>query len=279
VTFIADFMNTVFDILVAPFGNSAAWAMMVISLLSGIVLLLLFKASTNQVKLAEAKRKLLGHLYEMGLYQESLRVLLRIQLQLAKANLKYLSRALPALIVMTIPVVLILAQLNSRFAYRPFLPEEAALLTVTVSSEGPSLLDNLSLLTPAAVSVESLPVRDYQARTITWRIRVLAEGRHELKVVSSKNQQWDKLLVAGSHRAGMPLTRLANDRERAGWHHTILNPGEMPLAKDSPVTNIALQLPSRETRYAGVRLGWIWAFCIFSLLFGFLLKDFFKVKI
>ncbi len=273
-TIIANVMNSLFDTLVAPFGNAAAWAMTILSGLIGLLMLLLFKASTNQKKLATAKRHLLGHLYEMGLYQENLRVLFRIQGDLAKANLRYLSVTLPALVTLIVPVVLILAQLDSRFAHRPFLPRETALVTATVAAGQDELLDDLTLLAPEAVAVETLPVRDYDARTITWRVRVLAEGTHELILTTSDGSRWTKQLAAGD---GLP--RLAANRERAGWHHALLNPAEAPLPKDSPVLNIALQLRARETHYAGIRLNWLVAFCILSLVFGFALKDLFKVQI
>ncbi len=274
-TFIADIMNIFFDLLTRPFGSSAAWAMIFISLPTGIVMLLLFKWSTNQEKLAAVKRRLLGHLYELGLYQENLGVLFRIQADLAKANLRYLATTLPALLVIVVPVVLILAQLDSRFAHRPFAPGESTLVTATVTPENQKLLDDLTLETPSAVVVETLPVRDYLNLTATWRIRVAAAGEHELTLANAAGDSWTKGLVAGA--GGLP--RLAADRERAGWHHALLNPAEPPLPKDSPVARISLQLPNRQTRYLGIKLHWLLAFCVFSLLFGLALKDVFKVRI
>ena len=78
-------------------------------------------ATTPQDRL-RARAGLVGHVYELGLYQDSLRVMLRIQRSLAAANLRYLALTLPALAAMLIPLALILPQFEARFARRPFGP-------------------------------------------------------------------------------------------------------------------------------------------------------------
>ena len=274
-TFLSEFLNRIFDLLVAPFGTGAAWAMAFIALVTGILMLLLFKWSTNQDRLAAVKSRLLGHLYELGLYQENLRVMFRIQADLARANLRYLATTLPALLAIVVPLVLILAQLDSRFAHRPFLPGETTLVTATVDPASAALLSELELMSSAAVRVESLPVRDQARLTATWRVRVDGEGRHELTLATPDGARWTKQLVAGS--SGLP--RLAQKREQASWRQFLFNPAETPLPGDSRITSISLRLPARQTRYLGIGLHWLAAFCIFSLAFGFALKDVFKVKI
>jgi hypothetical protein len=274
VTVIADAMNGLFDLLCVPFGGHAAWAMLALSILTGVAMLLLFKVSTNQDRLELAKRRLLGHIYEMGLYQENLGVLFRIQRDLAVANLRYLGVTLPALAAIILPIILILAQLDIRFAHRPFAAGESSLVTARVLPGQEGLLDGLSLTASEGVRVETFPVRDHRALTASWRVRVTGTGEHELTVSAPDGGGWSKRLVAGG---GLP--RLAATRERAGLHHLLFNPAEKPLPGDSPLAEISLRLPDRETRYLGVPLHWLVAFCLFSLGFGFALKDVFKVKI
>ena len=94
--------------------------MIAVSVLTAIWALLLFKVTTRQKKLTTVVRdRLFGHIYEMGLYQDHLGVMGRIQRDLAWANLRYLGLTLPALLVLTVPMVITLAQLDSRFAHRP----------------------------------------------------------------------------------------------------------------------------------------------------------------
>lgn len=270
---IAQGANRLFDLLAAPFGGSAAWGMVVLSALSGVVLLLLFKVGTPQERLAAARRRLTGHIYEIGLYQDDLRVLLRIQRDMVLANLRYLGTAAPAILLLLPPVLVILAQLDARYAHRPLAPGETTLVTAVVAPDRPELLDGLTLTVPDGLRLDSAPVRDHDAGTATWRVLAEAPGDHEV-TIHADGGAWSKRLPVGD---GLP--RLAETREHGGWHHLLFNPGESPLPGRAPLREIAVELPSRRTAYAGVHLNWLLAFCLFSLVAGFALKDVFRVKV
>lgn len=272
-TLIAKLMNGLFDLLAAPFGGSAEWAVFVLSLLVGLVLLLLFKAATNQDKLVAARQVLTGRVYEMGLFQDHLGVLFKIQRDLLLANLRYLRYSFPALLVLLIPTVLILAQMDAHYGHRPFQPGEKALVTVTVEPGQPMLLRDMTLETPTGLTVEAGPLRNVQENSVSWRVGIDAEGRHDLAVLLPGQQRVSKLLVAGE---GTP--RLAVKREKESLLRILLNPAEDPLPKDQPVEAIALRLPARDLHYAGLGMHWLVALCIFSLAFGLAVKDLFKVR-
>jgi len=272
-TAIATAMNALFDLLCAPFDGHAALAVAVLSLLVGVVMLLLFKAATNQEALVSARRVVTGRVYEMGIYQDHLGVLARIQRDLAAANLRYLGRSAPALLAMALPLVLILAQLDARYAHRPFRTGERTLVTAAVAPDRAADLDGLALEAPAGVTVEAGPVRDRAAATATWRVRVDAPGRHELQVRLPDGGRVAKLLDAGE---GAP--RLAAVRERESLRRVLLNPAEAPLPGDQPVASVALDLPARHLAYGPVRTGWLVALAVFSILFGLAVKDLLRVR-
>lgn len=47
-TALANALNALFDLLCAPFGGAAEWAVAALSLLLGALMLVLFKAATDQ---------------------------------------------------------------------------------------------------------------------------------------------------------------------------------------------------------------------------------------
>ncbi|MCP4570936.1 MAG: hypothetical protein GY838_01165 [bacterium] len=272
-TFIATAMNTLFDLLAAPFGASAGWAVAVLSALIGGVMLLLFKWATNQDELVNARRVLTGRIYEMGLFQDHLSVLGKIQRDLAVANFKYLRWSLPALLVLLPPMVLILAQMDARYGHRPFLPGEQTLVTVAVAEDQSAILDGLILTAASGVTVETRPVRDHRRGLVHWRVRVDAAGDHQLTVTLPDGRTATKRIVGGE---GTP--RLARVREREGLVRVLLNPAEPPLPGDLPVESIALVLPDRRLDYGFVRTNWLVALIVFSLVAGLALKDVFRVR-
>lgn len=272
-TFIATALNALFDLLTAPFGAAAGWAVAVLSALTGVAMLLLFKWATNQDELVKARRVLTGRVYEMGLYQDHFSVLGRIQKDLAVANFRYLRWSLPALLVLLPPMVLILAQMDARFGHRPFRPGETALVTVVVGEDDAASLDGLVLTATDGVTVETRPVRDRRRGAAHWRVRVDAPGAHELTVRFAGGGTVTKRLVAGQ---GAP--RLAELREKESLKRILLNPAEAPLPGHLPLESIYLELPSRRLDYGIVRTNWLVALIVFSLAAGLASKDVFRVR-
>lgn len=271
---IANAMNRLCDLLVAPFGGSAAWAVAVLSALAGVGLLALFKATTPQARLRAVRARLFGHVYELGLFQESFTVMLRIQRDLAAANLRGLLLSLPALAAMIVPLALVLPQFEARFAHRPLRPGEAAVVTARLAPEHAALLDGLRLTAGDGVTVETLPVRDRRTATAQWRVRVRTAGRHELAVHLDGGPAWTKRLEAGP---GLPA--LAATRRQGGPLAALLSPAEPPLPAGAALAAIAVELPARETRYAGARLSWLVAFCLFSVAGGLAARPLLRVEL
>lgn len=268
---IAKLFSSLFDLVVALAGGSPALAMVLVSAVTAVWVLLLFKAVTPQEKLQATRDRLFGHIYEMGMYQDHLGVVGRIQRDLARTNFRYLGLTLPALVVLTIPMVITLAQLDSRFARRPLEPGETTVLSVTVS-EG-SDLAGLDLVVPDGVLIEAGPVSDGLAGAKAWRLGVVDPGAHEI-VIERDGQP----VATRTLQAGVDLVQV-NEKSEPGLLAPWLAPGARPLSGDSGLSELTLRYPDRSTRYLGIELDWLVAFMILSLLAGLAVKDVLKVSI
>ena len=272
-TWLTDIISNVFDLLVGLLGGSPLLVMLVVSVFTAVWALLLFKAVTPQARLTIIRDRLFGHIYEMGLYQEHLRVVGRIQGDLAQANLRYLSLTLPALVVLTVPMVFTLAQLDSRFAHRPFQPGESTVLSVKVSPDAGIALEDMTLETPPSLTVEAGPVRDTVSGALAWRLRAEDRGRHVLRIMHGKTELASREVVVGNE-----LTPLGTS-SRKDWLHGVIYPGAPPLPGDGSLDEVTLRMPERHTRYLGIEMHWMIAFMVFSLLGGLVLKDALRVSI
>ena len=268
-----DGMTRFFDLIFGPMAAWPAVAMVVVAVLTSVWALLLFKAVTPQKTLERVRDRLFGHIYEMGLYQDHLRVVARIQWDLARANLRYLSLTLPALVALTIPMVLTLGQLDARYSHRPLDPGEETVFRVTLAGGARADLSALRLETPAGVTVTAGPVRDRGTGEAAWRLRADQPGDFELVV-----HDGDRELVRREVPVGGGLRPVGQTSTR-DWLHSLLFPGAPVLAGDSPVAAMTLVLPVREVAYFGVGLDWLVAFMVFSLLGGLALKDALRVSL
>ena len=269
-TWIASLLNGLFDLLLRPFGG-APWAgLAVVSALVGVAMLLLFKVTTNQDLLARRRRELTGGLYELSLYQDSLTVMARLQARLLAANLRYLLASLPALVVLLPLALLVIVQLDARFQRRALQAGEEILVTARYAEN--ASVDRLTLEPGAGLVVAAGPVRDRAERAVWWRVRAERDAPAGLTVVHGADRFEKRLAPDGA------LGRLAATRVAAGWRHVLLHPAETPLPGAAVVTELKAELPARGPDRFGMP-GWLWGFCLFSIVGGLAVKGLFKVEI
>lgn len=262
-----------FDLVLAPFAGAPAWGLVFVSVLSAVWALLVFRLVTPQARLAAARERLLGHILEMGLYQDHLRVVGRIQRDLALANLRYVAASLPALAAMLLPMLLTLGQLEARFERRPLRVGESAVLAVTLAPSASARLDGLQVTAPPGVVVEAGPVRDAAAGAAAWRVRAAEPGRHRLQVMLDGREVATRDVVAGG---GLPRTAT---EAGTSWARALLYPGERQLPRGGEVAGTRLRYPGRDLRWLGLDLDWLLAFMAVSLAAGLVLKKPLKVEI
>src|SRR5579862_6826312 len=117
--------------LLAPFsGRSPMASLIPLSVLLGIAMLWVFGRTSNQAAIRKVKAELHAHLYEMRLFTDEPLLIWKAQWGLLKANVRYLSMMLVPALVLTIPMVLIFAQLECFYGYAPLEPGHEAIVTV-----------------------------------------------------------------------------------------------------------------------------------------------------
>ncbi len=262
----------VFDLLLAPFASVPALGLALISVLTSIWALLLFKAVTPQKLLDTTRDHLFGHIYEMGLYQDHLSVLARIQGSLARANLRYLGFTLPALLALTVPMVLTLGQLEGRYAHRPLKVGESTVVTIQVADDFLSDITSIDLETSDGLKVAAGPVRNRRTGTLAWRVEVLTDGSQELRFVKNGDLLEKYRLPVG---AGLPGLHGKTEKSALGL---LLFPASPEVDESRGLTGLTIQWPERHTSILGMQMHWLLAFMIISMVAGLALKGPLKVS-
>ncbi|RPJ42725.1 MAG: hypothetical protein EHM19_10000, partial [Candidatus Latescibacterota bacterium] len=255
-------VTAAFDGLIGLFGAfHPLVGLLVVSVLTGAVMLVIFRYTSNQKGIARAKDHIMAHILEVRLFQDDLRLQLASQRKILAANLRYMRYALAPMIVMLIPVLVILIQLDVRYARRPFLPGETTVLRAEVA-EGTDLA-SVRLELPAGVALETEALRVPDRSEVDWRLRVEREGAHEIAVEAGGERAIKRL------EAGPRLVKLADERKPGGLLGVWENPAESPLPRDSRFRSIAIDYPDRDLRLFGFGAHWLVVFFVVSVLFGF----------
>ena len=262
-----------FDILVWPFQAVAPlWPMLFISLVAGIVMLWIFGKVSNQAAIKRIRDRIRGNLIGVRLFQDDIGVLLRLQGTILRDTLRYMKHSMVPMVVMLVPVLLIMIQLNLRFAVRPLAPGETAVFKVRVR-DASALREGVALEAPEGVTIETPATRIPSEREVDWRIRADEPGRHAMKVRYRGEVAEKEVVVGGGWRSVSPL------RTGAGIIDNLLYPGERPLAASGMVESITVNYPDLEIKVFGFDIHWLVLFFVLSIVFGFAFKGVLGVEI
>jgi uncharacterized membrane protein (DUF106 family) len=286
--------GAVVDVLLYPL---AGWpplvGIAVISLLTAIGMLMVFRATSDQARLAQVKRRIHAGLFEIRLFNDDLRAVLRAQADILRANLIYLRLSAAPMLWMIVPLVLLIAQLQFRYGYEPLEPGRPALVKVqlrtgsepqAVPERARGVGPGVSLVTAdagppvalhasAGVRIEAGPLWIPSLRETTWRIVAETPGEHRLVVMAGEE------LVTKTVRADGGLPAVSPVRLERGFFNQVLYPAEPPLPSGGPVASITVMYPERALHVLGLGVHWLIVFFVLSIVFAFALRKRFGVVI
>jgi uncharacterized membrane protein (DUF106 family) len=265
-----------FDVILAPFSRmEPAIGLLVVSVVTGIVMLLIFGKTSNQKAITATKDKLKAYIMEMWIFRNDTRVMFGAIGNVIRNNIQYLRHSLRPIVFIIVPVLIIMVQLGIRYGFEPFEPGEEGVVRVEFA-EGvtPSEMD-LELTAPPGVRVTSPALRLDGERAVEWRFLAKLTGTHELSL-DTPGGTVHKSVVVGPERRIEPLSEL---RPLANTWDAFLYPAEPPLPRDGMVRAIHVSYPSRHDTLFGLGVHWLLIFFVVSLVAGFALKGVFGIDV
>jgi hypothetical protein len=268
-------LRPAFDLLLAPFAaGPPIVSLVLVSLLVSVLMLVVFKRTSDQAALAAVKRKIHAGLFEIRLFNDDLRAILRAQGEILRHNLTYLRLSLWPMVFLLPPLVLVIAQLQFHYGYEGLRPGQKTLLEVDLDPVAAGATrPQATLEVPAGLRAETEAAWIPAESQLFWRLVAEREGDYEIG-----------LDVAGAHvtktvRVTPRTVRLSPVRVDSGFLSQLLYPAEPPLPADSPVRAVHLSYPGREVSVLGYRMHWMIPFFVLSIVFAFALRGLFKVTI
>jgi uncharacterized membrane protein (DUF106 family) len=269
-------ISSFFDLVISPFKTiDPIWSLALFSLLIGIIMLIIFRYTSNQQKIRETKSKIRAYIFELSLFKDEIGIVLSAQKNIFIYNLKYIKYALKSMLFMMVPLVLILIQLESWYGHRPLKPDESAIVSLKLR-EGGHTLSDITLKAGEGIIVETPPLRIPEQNEIDWRIRARETGDHDLTFNVPGEEIRQKVIV--SEKGLVQVSRLAS-ASASGFTDTLLNPALRHLPGDSQVEQIKIDYPAMSIEIYKWHVHWLVIVFVLSIVFGFALKGLFRVEI
>ncbi len=269
-------LRPAFDLLLAPFAALPPMVpIALVSLLVSILMLLVFKRTSNQAALALTKRRIHAGIFEIRLFNDDLPAILRAQNAILRTNLSYLRLTLWPMLFILPPLALVMAQLQFHYGYEGLRPGERALLEVDLAPEAAGgARPQARLDLPPGLRAETEAVWIKAQSQLLWRLVAERDGDYELGLSIDGGPR-----IGKSVRVTPKAVRLSPQRVDAGFLSQLLYPAEPPLPASSPVRAVRLSYPEREVSLLGYGMYWMIPFFVLSIVFAFALRGPFKVTI
>jgi hypothetical protein len=266
-------VTKIFDVLVAPFGDHRMLALSVISLLTGVAMIFIFKAVSNQRRIRESRDKFKAYILEMRIYQDDIVLIHKALFKALATNLTYLRVSLVPILVLVAFVFVIFVQLDARYGRRSLQPDDKALLTVSLKDGLDPAEVPFELEPGEGLAVDSRPVRSASAGNIYWRIKATEPGSHRLGV-TVYDKTYDLPVVAEVSNAP-----IGHSRSAGSILDPLLHPSLPKIPKDSPIKAVRLRYPGADYSLFFWRTHWLVVFIVFSFAGALIPKFIFKIEI
>ena len=278
-SFVNAVLRPVFELALSPFrGLPAIVGLVIVSLLTAVAMLLIFKRTSNQEGIAAVKRRIHAGLFEIRLFNDDLGAILRAQLEILRHNLTYLRLSAVPMLWTLPPLVLVIAQLQFHYGYQGLEVGKPALVKVELQAAGDdaSWLDaprpSLSLQAPAEIGVETPGVWIPSMSEMDWRIRPESSGDYTVDVILD-GQSYSKSVTVSDDVVLRSPSRLAR-----GFWNQLLYPAEAALPSGSPIRSISVRYPDASVSVFGWPLHWMIVYFALAIVFAFALRNVFKVQ-
>ncbi len=278
------FIERIVDLLFYPFESlHPMWAMTLVSVVVGVIALVIYKYTSNQDGIKDAKERIKGHFYELWIYIDELTILVTAQGGIIKNATRYLGYAMVPLAIMLLPIFVLFANMEERYHFRALEPGEETLIKLRLSDNFADWKDKVSLDLPQGLSLAAPPVRfvreikdgrkvtdrEYEAN---WKIRADAEGDYKLVFKVDGANITRSLLVGGKPTRLSPFT--TTDLGTA-----ILYPPTEKIPAAAKVQFIEVRYPEADFPFFTWYTWWVWPFLVISIIAAFFLKGPLKVEI
>lgn len=254
--------------LLAPFSDCPPFTgLLAVSLLFGVVMILIFKFTSNQKEIGAIRRRMGARALGMLLHLHSPVTVIKTAAALMADNLGYLWRIITPMLVIALPFILTAGALDARYGSMPVPRGMPTTVTLTwdeqPTREGFTVTGTGITVIEPVVFVDTLRQTSFRVQNADPGATVTAGG------VTIP-------LGASAEGSGSVIYRGA---ARMNLAERLLKPFLASLPLESPLTEATVNIPEARYRILGGRWSWLTVFLVYSSLSAIAGAAIFKVKV
>lgn len=269
------------NLIMTPFGGMPAIVSLVlISIPCTLLALYVFKWTSDQDKIEAVKRDIFGGLFEIRLFNDNLGLILRAIGSILRHNARYVALSSVPLVVMIVPFVLVVAQLQFQYGYDGLKPGETALVKVELDPDWAVTYQDgkppIELLTPEGLQVTTSSMWAWPINELSWHIQADTPGTYEMQLAWEGDKVTKTVDVTDAETAlRSPI------RHAGGFLDAVLYPAEDPLPATAPIKRIEVSYTDASIRtfLFGIEIHWLIVFLVLTVVMAFALAKPLGIKL
>jgi uncharacterized membrane protein (DUF106 family) len=251
--------------------NTPLLLVLAISIVVGLLMVIVFRYTSDQKAIGRAKDRLKAHLLAVRLFQDQLPVVMRSYARILRGTGSYLRLAFTPFLIAILPITFLIVQLDRYLGWMPLHPAQTFLVQAYI--EDAAALNDACLQLPPDLSASAPAVHVPKERQVVWRVVVQRSGQYDIQVVAAGQMVSKQVMVSQG------LARISPVRLRGNFWERMFTSGEPALADNSSIQSIAISYPSRTIGFAWMEWNWIVLFFVVSLIAGFIFKSVLGIQV
>lgn len=235
-----------------------------ISIVIGLVMVVVFRYTSDQKAIGRAKDRLKANLLAVRLFQDQLPVVMRAYGRILGGTGSYLRLAFTPFLIAILPITFLIVQLDRYFGWMPLRPAQTFLVEARVDDA--AVANEIELQLPADLISSAPAVHIPQDKEVVWRLVAQHDGQYDVRIAAGGQTVSKQVVVSQG------LARISPVRMRGRlWER--ISSGEPALADNSAIQSISVTYPPRIINFAWMEWNWIVLFFVISLIAGFIFKS------
>ncbi len=233
-------------------GLPVLWVVIIISFVIAVIIIVIYKFTTNQNLMKELKEEMKSFQKQMKELRQNPEKMMEVQKKAMKTNMKYMSHSMRSTLFTFIPIILIFGWMTAHLAYEPILPGQE-FTTTAVFQEGAS--GEIGLIIPKGISLGGEAIKEISDSKVVWVLKGDA-GEYLLEYKFNEEKHTQEILITDEQSYENPIAKIKNSQ-----------------LKSLEINN----KPMKLLNLFGWKIGWLGTYIIFSIVFSMVLRKLFKV--
>lgn len=230
----------------------------IISFIIAVIIVLAYKYMTNQKEMKQMKEKLKEHQKKMKELRNDPKAMMAVQKEAMQLNMKYMTHSLKPTLITFLPIIIIYGWLSAHFGYLPISAGDTFTTTVNFNQGITGNISMINVENSEEFTLNSNSTQQIINNSASWELTANKEGAYllEYKYKDSEKPYTKPIIITSKREYANPIKKI----------------------KNSDIKTISINnKPLKMLNIFGFKLGWIWTYILFSIIFSIILRKLLKV--